>query len=169
MAFEQTQVRLRLIPKTFLFRAPDGDDVKGQHILDALSKKKQWQTDAEGKFISVLFDGRAFKFYQSGNTITVGKTVADALRRSGQVIVGHGLNGPSCPFLEVVEQFEMGHDRPRFACPICNEDQGTAPRLARHLDKERKKNPAAFEDTVEEPAEESVAAPTGNVDEEDEL
>jgi len=154
MKLEQTQVKLRLVDEKFShFDDENGQTISGKDIHKQMSKNGVWRNDAKGKYAGVQFDGHEFMF-RPGEIIVVGETIANALRRSSRIIVGHQLTGSIVPFLEVAEQYSLGEadagNRPATACPICGVDQKTFPALTRHLGKERKLHPELFkEESVE--------------------
>lgn len=141
---ESKQVQLRLIDKNFSFENEHGEIIKGDKILDQMKKNQVWKNDKEGKYVPVLFDGQAFCF-REGKIIQVGERIARALQRSANIIVGpKAINGPSCPFLEVVKEFAYtvtGQEapRPQFACPICDKDCERPNKLTRHMMKDHPK------------------------------
>ena len=149
-AFEQSQVRLRIIPKDSVYTTPNGDEVTGKKVHETLTKNKVWQEDDRGKYIPILFDGHAVRF-REGEVITLGKIVADCMRHYATIIVGNGLTGPQVPYLEVVEEFVMGDGSEKIvsptACGYCHEECGTLPRLTRHY---MKKHPEKMKTDEEE-------------------
>lgn len=125
--FESTQVKLKL--------------TENEEILEAMETYKRFRYDKQkkSKYAVLQFDGREFRFYP-GKTITVGKLVANALRRDSAIITDpdNQLTGDILPFVEVVSEYNIlegdpTESLPPTACPICHEDQKTYPRLARHL------------------------------------
>jgi hypothetical protein len=151
---ETSQVRLRIIsPDKEIFNDETGTSVSGKDVLKQLNINNVWKNDKKGKYIGIQFDAYEFVF-REGETITVGATVARALRRNSIICVGSDkLNGPLVPFIEFAEEYELGapvaateaaQPKPATACPICGEDQETFPALARHL-ANRKKHPELFE------------------------
>ncbi len=105
-------------------------------ILAALRKNKAFRTDKDGVESLVRpFNSQDFEF-RAGVKITVGKTVADALKRDTSFIMGDGLTGPLvCPLVEV-SAFEAGKGTfgvGDLICPYCHTKFDTAPKLGRHL------------------------------------
>jgi hypothetical protein len=148
---EQNQVKLRIVQPTFRMTVDEtGEYVTGKHILDQMKKNQVFKNDSRGKYVPILFDGREFDF-REGETITVGETISNALRRMSTICVGGDkLNGPIVPFLEIVSVHSISEAEPEAktptTCPICGEDQKTFPRLTRHLGVERKNHPELFVD-----------------------
>lgn len=147
---EATQVKLRLINEKDIL--PDG--VSGKEVLHEINKRKKnplWKTDASGKYISIMFDAMEFKF-RPGKTLTAGKVVANALRRSSALMIGPDyLNGPIEPIIIVEKEFvigdEDGSDAPPMSatsCPVCFKDQKTLPKLSRHLEGHKADHPELF-------------------------
>lgn len=148
---EQKQVKLRIVKPDFeMYVDETGEKVTGKQILEQMRKNQVWKNDKIGKYTPILFGGQEFDF-REGETITVGETVGNALRRGSIICVGGDkLNGPMVPFLQVVETRDISESeaspKSPTACPICGEDQKTFPRLTRHLGVERKKHPELFVD-----------------------
>jgi hypothetical protein len=154
---ETSQVRLRIIsPDSNIFNDETGTSVSGKDVLKQLKINNVWKNDKQGKYIGIQFD--AFEFvFREGEMITVGATVARALRRNSIICVGSDkLNGPLVPLIEIAEKYELGAPvepakeaavaKSPTSCPICGEEQKTFPALARHMVKERKKNPDLFKE-----------------------
>ena len=105
-------------------------------VLSALRANKAFRTDKGGVESLVRpFNSQDFEF-RAGAKITVGKTVADALKRDTSFIMGDGLTGPLvCPLVEV-GAFEAGKGTVGvgdLVCPYCHTKFDTAPKLGRHL------------------------------------
>lgn len=162
---ESTQVLLRLITPEFSYETEHGEQISGEKILKQMKTNGAIKTDKDGQYVTILFDSKPFVF-RAGKVIQVGERVAKALRRSAFIIVGpRALNGPACPFIETVREFEIGEQSEvlaKTACPICGSDLKTFPALTRHLmtkhrdetkgevDWEGTKTPAAPAEEVEE-------------------
>jgi hypothetical protein len=149
MNIETTQVKLRLVnEKDF----PD-DEITGKDILNEIKKRKSlWRNDEHGKYISLMYDAHEFRFRQ-GKALTVGKLVANALRRSSAISIGPDyLSGPIAAMLMVEKEFVLGEEdadenaKPKTmtTCPVCGTEQGTLPKLARHIDKHKADHPELF-------------------------
>lgn len=115
-------------------------------ILKQLKVNRAIRSDEQGEFVPLQFDAQEFRF-RKGRTFTVGKTVANALKRSSGVIVGDDpLSDPFMPFVEFYKEFTLGEEDvnantgkgAKFACDLCGEDCETGPRLARHMMKKHK-------------------------------
>lgn len=133
---ESKQVWLRLINKDFEYTTEHGDAMRGDQILAQMKKNGVIKNDTEGIYVPVLFDSKAFVF-RPGKVVQVGEIVARSLRRSAFIIVGpKAINGPACPFIEIVKEFQIGEQpdpKPQFACPICDKDMRNPASLTRHL------------------------------------
>jgi hypothetical protein len=122
---ESTQVKLRL--------------TKDEDILKQLRKNKALRKNSDGKeSYFIQFDSRSFEF-RPGSIVQVGKVVANGLRRSSGVILGDHLTGDIVPALEVVNEFQLGQEESRTACPECGWDNGSLASLARHIEKSHKR------------------------------
>lgn len=113
-------------------------------ILNQLKQNKILHKDEQGLFYSLQFDSQEFKF-RPGIEIPVAKTIADRLVVDSYIIIGDHLTGAQVPVLERAGSFKLGEETPEqkakiTACPICNKDQQTLPRLARHLMKAHTKD-----------------------------
>lgn len=134
---ENQQVRLRIVSTDKEFPNEEtGQIVTGKDILKQMKVNNVWRNDHKGRYAGVQYDGQTFKF-REGEVITVPETVGRHLRRGSSLVVGSDqLNGPSLPYLEVIDQFSMIEPqkaaKAATACPICGEDQKTFPALARH-------------------------------------
>lgn len=134
---ENQQVRLRLVdPKKEFPNAETGTVVLGKDILAQMKKNNVWRHDHVGRYAGVQYDGQTFKF-RDNEVITVPETVGRHLRRASNLVVGSDqLNGPTLPYLEIIDSFSMiepqKQERTPTTCPICDEDQKTYPALARH-------------------------------------
>lgn len=107
-----------------------------KNILSALRTNKAFRTDKAGiERLVRQFNSQDFEF-RAGAKITVGKTVAAALKRDTSFIMGDGLTGPLvCPLVEV-GAFEAGKGTigvGDLVCPYCHTKFDTAPKLGRHL------------------------------------
>jgi hypothetical protein len=107
-----------------------------KNILSALRANKAFRTDKNGVERLVRpFNSQDFEF-RAGGKITVGKTVAAALKRDTSFVMGDGLTGPLvCPLVEV-GAFEAGKGTigvGDLVCPYCHTKFDTAPKLGRHL------------------------------------
>jgi hypothetical protein len=107
-----------------------------KNILSALRANKAFRTDKGGvESLVRQFNSQDFEF-RAGAKITVGKTVAAALKRDTSFIMGDGLTGPLvCPLVEV-GSFEAGKGTigvGDLVCPYCHTKFDTAPKLGRHL------------------------------------
>lgn len=107
-----------------------------KNILSALRTNKAFRTDKAGvERLVRQFNSQDFEF-RAGAKITVGKTVAAALKRDTSFIMGDGLTGPLvCPLVEV-GKFEAGKGTigvGDLVCPYCHTKFDTAPKLGRHL------------------------------------
>jgi len=131
-------------------------------ILSALRSNKAFRTDKEGREHLVRqFNSQDFEF-QAGARITVGKTVAAALKRDTSFVMGDGLTGPLvCPLVEV-GSFEAGKGVGNLSCPHCNKQFKNTPSLGHHLiraksecpeykGKESEENPGGGEPVEAEP------------------
>lgn len=123
MSLETQQVKLRL--------------TNDKEVLKALKKKRALKTDERGEKFVVQFDSKSFEF-RPGRTITVGKIVANGLRRSSSVIIGDDLTGDIMPVLEVVDTYSLGEEdagRNPNICPVdgCGVDCKSLIGLSRHL------------------------------------
>jgi hypothetical protein len=146
---ETTQVRLRLVNEKDDF--PDG--TTGKDVLSEIKKRKQlWKNDEHGKYISIMYDAHEFRF-RPGKALTVGKLVANALRRSSALSIGPDyLNGPMAPTLVVEKEYQLGDEdsdgnaKPQTmtTCPVCLVEQATLPKLTRHLEKHKSDHPELF-------------------------
>lgn len=141
-SLEPTQVRLGLS--------------KEREVIKQLKINKLWREDKEGPYVALQFDGMEFRF-RPGKVLTLGKSVANALYRSSQILIGPDyLNGPISTFLVKQGEFELGQEaaeEPKVSpttCPICHEDQLTLPRLTRHLMSKHKDDPRMIETDEEE-------------------
>src|SRR5580765_7210929 len=111
---------------------------KDKLILQQLRTNKLWRRDSEGDYLSIQFDAQEFKF-RPGKTFIVGKSVGNALIRSSAVLLGTDpLSDPYVAFVEKLQESSLGQEtvikrKSQFSCPICNEDQKSEPKLARHL------------------------------------
>jgi hypothetical protein len=153
MQIETTQVRLRLVGEKDVF--PDGSE--GREVLNEIKKRNKkehiWLNDEIGKYISIMYDAHEFRF-RPGKAITVGKVVANALRRSSALMIGPDyLNGPILPMIVVDKEFTLGEElvdgsKPmtQTTCSVCFVDQLTLPKLMRHLEKHRSDHPELFEE-----------------------
>jgi len=110
-------------------------------ILSALRANKAFRTDKEGREHLVRqFNSQDFDF-QTGSRITVGKTVAAALKRDTSFVMGDGLTGPLvCPLVEV-SSFEAGKGVGNLSCPHCNKQFKNTPSLGHHLLRARSECP----------------------------
>jgi hypothetical protein len=117
---DSEQVRLRLTKIDF--------------ILNELRKKNRLKLIKGVETFQVQFDSRTFNFTHDA-TITVGKSVADALMHDGRVIVGPPIDGPVHDVLEVVGTFNLskGESDSPTKCPSCHEEQGSVQGLVSHL------------------------------------
>ena len=118
---EMQQVRLRL--------------TKDHDVLGALKKNHQFGKDAGGEFLSVMFNSVEIRFHP-GQIVTLGKNVAESIYNRTFVIVGDQLTGEVKRSLEIVEEVNLNDQlvpRAKFACPLCQEDQKNANKLAEHL------------------------------------
>ncbi len=107
-----------------------------KNILSALRANKAFRTDKSGvESIVQQFNSQDFEF-RAGAKITVGQTVATALKRDTSFVMGDGLTGPLvCPLVEV-GAFEAGKGTVGvgdLVCPYCHTKFDTAPKLGRHL------------------------------------
>lgn len=166
MQLETTQVKLRLVAADDILPG----DIEGKDVLKEIKLHKGLRRrDEHGEFISVMFDAHEFKF-RPGKAITVGKLVANALRRSSAIMIGPDyLNGPIAPMLVVEKEFELGEESSTpmtpTTCPVCFEEQKTLPRLSRHLDKHKKTHPELFEKEPDENEESESREPVDGADE----
>ncbi len=107
-----------------------------KNILSALRTNKAFRID-KSKVESLVqqFNSQDFEF-RAGAKITVGKTVAAALKRDTSFVMGDGLTGPLvCPLIEV-GAFEAGKGTVGvgdLVCPYCHTKFDTTPKLGRHL------------------------------------
>lgn len=127
---------------------------KDKSILNQLKKNKMWREDTEGPYLAIQFDAQEFKF-RPGTVYTVGRTVGNALIRSSAVLIGTDpLSDPYLPYVVKIAEHQLGQTnvkKAQFECPICHEDQKSAPRLARHLmDQKVHKPKPDVNDIVEE-------------------
>lgn len=134
---EQRQVQLRLVSKGFEFETEHGNVITGDQILKQMKTNGVFKTDRnKEQYVPVLYNAMSFDF-RAGKVIQVDAKIARALQRSATIIVGpKALNSPACPYLEVVREFNYGEQvetKAQYACPICEVDMETAPRLTRHL------------------------------------
>ncbi len=133
-----------------------------KNILSALRTNKAFRTDKVGKERLVRqFNSQDFEF-QAGSRITVGKTVAAALKRDSSFVMGDGLTGPLvCPLVEV-GSFEAGKGVGNLSCPHCTKQFKNTPSLGHHLirarsecpeykGKESEENPGGGEPVESEP------------------
>jgi hypothetical protein len=149
MNIETTQVKLRVVNE----KDELPDDVTGREVLNEIKKHKNlWRNDEHGKYISIMYDAHEFRF-RPGKALTVGKLVANALRRSSAISIGPDyLNGPMAPMLIVEKEFVLGDEdanedsKPKTmtTCPVCNVEQNTLPKLTRHIEKHKADHPELF-------------------------
>lgn len=135
---ELNQVVLRIIPeKGQIVKTGDGESVTSEAIHKVMKRRGVWHNDVNGKYIDLSFDGKSVTF-RLGMVLQFDRTVAEALMKSSNILVGsdtENLSAPFVPFLQVVEQFAVGEQKENTptSCPYCYVDQLTRPKLARHL------------------------------------
>lgn len=137
MARDAEQVVVRIIAAEGKVDLPDGDVVTGKDIHSAMARRKVWRNDKEGKYVELMFDGRGYTF-RPDTSMQMSKRMGEAFVKSSRIIVGKAgedLTAPFVPFIQIVDEFQMGEQKPLTptSCPKCREECKTMPRLARHI------------------------------------
>ena len=115
-------------------------------VLQQLRRNKRFATNSQGKEELILsFDSQPFSFSLDGQ-LTVGETVARALMRSSEVIVGDPLTGDVRPALVNVRRFGVGDSTAVLnQCPYCQDSFEKPTQLAAHLFQRRCLKMSQFE------------------------
>ena len=134
---------------------------KDRAILKQLKANKLWKEDKEGPYVPIMFDGTEFRI-RPGKTLTLGRSIANALYRSSQIMVGNDwLGGEFSAYLERLGEYSITDDGQVVGqedelspttCHLCKIDQKTFPRLARHLMESHKDDPRMLDDEDEQEA-----------------
>lgn len=131
-AIETEQVRLRLTENEDVLRELEAH---GRLKINSRHPKRR-------KELVLLFDAKPFHF-APGETIIVGRRVANALRRDSAIIIGDHLTGEIAAGIEEIGSYDMtqGYDEHRravTACPLCEDEFETVADLGKHLIKDHR-------------------------------
>lgn len=129
---------------------------KDRAILKQLKTNKLWKEDKEGPYVPIMFDGAEFRI-RPGKPITVSKSIANALYRSSQIMVGNDwLGGEFSAYLERLGEYNLTdgtqlsggveEELTPTTCRLCKIDQKSFPRLARHMMEAHKDDPRMLDD-----------------------
>ncbi len=97
-----------------------------REVLDQLRRNKILVEDDEGEVLTLQFDSQTFRF-RAGNTIALGKSMANALIRESAVIVGdpndpdYQITGDFRAGLDKVRSFDIGKGQAENVCTFCSE------------------------------------------------
>jgi len=141
-AIETEQVRLRLTENEDILRELEAH---GRLKVNPRHPKRR-------KELVLLFDAKPFHF-APGETVIVGRRVANALRRESQIVVGDHLTGDVAAGVEEIGAYDMTqgyeeHRRSITACSICEKEFDNVSDLGKHLIKDhRSDRPDLYLDT----------------------
>lgn len=124
LQIEAKQVRLRLTGE--------------KEILDAARQRGSLKKKKDGsEEYRVLFDSVEFVFSidkkGNRNTVTVGESVARALRSDSRVVVGNDMTGEFVPLIESTAIYSVTQGLPENVCQFCGHDAEDQKDLARHM------------------------------------